>query len=144
MVFRSPVSKREPCTIVPVQTSYITLSGHSMCLPCELDCQFEVSPARWRFGEIDISDLTSAGAGHFEMTSNGSLCINDASPSDSGSYYCLVGSDVLKHTVTVIGIIYVNINTYFELLLHQEFTNTVLLLWLSSELTMQLIPFHTL
>lgn len=88
---------------MPVQTSYITLSGHSVCLPCELDCQFEVSPVQWRFGEMDISNFTSTGADHFEVMSNGSLCVNNASISDSGDYYCLAGSDMLKHTLTVIG-----------------------------------------
>lgn len=96
-----PVSEHEPCTIVPVQTSYITLSSHRVCLPCELDCQFEVSPIQWRFGETDISNFTNTD--HFEVMSNGSLCINNASSSDSGSYFCLAGSDMLKHTVTVIG-----------------------------------------
>ena len=90
----------EPSIVEPVQTSYITLSGHSVCLPCELNLQYEVSPVRWKFGEIEISNFSGS---HFEVMSSGSLCINNVSVSHSGSYYCLAGSDMLEHTVTVIG-----------------------------------------
>ena len=72
-----------------------------MCLPCELDSgPFEVSPVQWKFGEMEISNTDGD---HFEVLSSGSLCINNASVSLSGSYYCLAGSDVLEHTVTVTG-----------------------------------------
>lgn len=98
------VSEPELSIIVPVQTSYITLSGHSVCLPCELESSpFEVSPVLWKFGETYINNFTVTGASHFEVMSNGSLCINNASVSLNGSYYCLAGSDMLKHTLTVIG-----------------------------------------
>lgn len=90
----------EVTILEPVQTSFIILSGHSVCLPCELSHQFDMSPVRWKFGERVISHLTDS---RFEVMSNGSLCINNANISHTGSYFCLAESDRLEHTVTVIG-----------------------------------------
>ena len=84
----------------PIQTSYIILSGHSVCLPCEVTQQFDVSPIRWMFKETLIESIND---NHLEITLNGSLCIDNAGPHHTGSYVCLAGSDRLEHTVSVIG-----------------------------------------
>ena len=94
------IADSKPTIMKPIQTSYIILSGHSVCLPCELTQQFDVSPIRWMFKETLIENIND---NHLDVTLNGSLCIDNAGPHHTGSYVCLAGSDRLEHTVSVIG-----------------------------------------